>query len=161
MRAILCHPGGVVRGGVHAIAQIWSSALAADAARTERAEGERVFHSVRARSKARLVDALMVSGGMLKIDAVSLAETLEGYPDLFVSALLGGGICSEEEEEEEEKGSGPDGKARRRTGIVVIGILRWGGGRTVAGEGDRWYGGVDVDVVGGGGYGCSRGNTIV
>jgi len=31
----------------------------------------------------------MVSGGMLKINAVSLAETLEGYPDLFVSALLG------------------------------------------------------------------------
>ena len=29
----------------------------------------------RAQSKARLVNALMVSGGMLKIDAVSLAET--------------------------------------------------------------------------------------
>jgi hypothetical protein len=60
-----------------------------DAARTERAKGERVFHSDRARSKARLLE-----------DAV-------------------------------------------------------------AGEGDRWYGRVDVDVVGGGGDGCSRGSTIV
>ena len=35
----------------------------------------------------------------------------------------------------------------------------------VAGEGDRWYGRVDVDVDvvggGGGGYGCIRGSTIV
>ena len=88
------------------IGQIWSSALAADAA-----EDERVFHSDQARSKACLVDALMVSGGMLKIDAVSLAETREGYPDLFVSALLGGGICSEEEE-----GGGHDGKSEEEDG---------------------------------------------
>ena len=118
-----------------AIGQIWSSALAADAARTERAEGERAFHSDRARSKARLVDALMVSGGMLKIDAVSLAETLEGYPDLFVSALLGGGICFEEEEEEggsEEE----DGDSRYRYSSLGR------GGGAAAGEGDRpWYGG--------------------
>jgi len=67
---------------------------------------------------------------MLKINAVSLAETLEGYPDLFVIALLGGGICSEEEEEEEEEeGGGRDG-TRRRMGIAVINIPRWGGGRT-------------------------------
>ena len=45
----------------------------------------------------------MVSGGVLKIDVMSLTETLEGYLDLFVSALLGGGICSAEEEEEEEE----------------------------------------------------------
>ena len=95
------------------IGQIWSSALAADAA-----EDERVFHSDQARSKACLVDALMVSGGMLKIDAVSLAETLEGYPDLFVSALLGGGgICSEEEEED----SGRDGESKEEDG----GIRYW------------------------------------
>jgi len=58
----------------------------------------------------------MVSGGMLKIDAVSLPETLEGYPDLFVSALLGGGICSEEEEEEEEEGGGCDGESKEEDG---------------------------------------------
>jgi hypothetical protein len=134
-----------------AIGQIWSSALATDAARTERAEGERAFHSDRARSKARLVDALMVSGGMLKIDAVSLAETLEGYPDLFVSALLGGGICFEEEEEEEE--GGRDGEGEEEDGGSRYRYSSMGrGGGTAAGEGDRpWYGGVDVDVVGGGG----------
>ena len=50
---------------------------------------------------------------MLKIDAVSLAETLEGFPDLFVSTLLGGGgICSEEEEE----GGGHDGKSEEEDG---------------------------------------------
>jgi hypothetical protein len=86
--------------------------LSADAAWTERAEGERVFHSDRARSKACLIDALMVSGGMLKINAVNLAEILEGYPDLFVSALLGGGICSEEEEE----GGGRDGESEKEDG---------------------------------------------
>jgi len=97
-----------------AIGQIWSLALAADAARTERAKGERVFHSDRAQSKAHLVNTLRVSGRMLKIDAVSLAETLEGYLDLFVSTLLGGGkICSEEEEEEEEEeeDGGRDGES--------------------------------------------------
>ena len=45
VRAILCHPGDVIQGGVQVIGQIWLSALAMDAARTERAEGERVFHS--------------------------------------------------------------------------------------------------------------------
>ena len=86
--------------------------LSADAAQTERAEGKRVFHSDRAQSKAHLVDALMVLGGMLKIDAVSLAETLEGYLDLLVSTLLGGGICSEEEEE----GGNHDGKNEEEDG---------------------------------------------
>ena len=72
-----------------------------------------MFHLDRARSKACLINALMVSGGMLKIDAVSLAETLEGYPDLFVSALLGGGgICSEEEKE----GGGHDGESKEEGG---------------------------------------------
>ena len=72
-----------------AIGLIWLSALAGDAARTECAKGERVFHSDRAQSKARLVED------------------------------------------------------------------------DVAREGDCWYGGVDVDIVGGGGDGCSRGSTIV
>ena len=38
--------------------------LSTDAVRTERAKGERVFHSDRALSKACLVDALIVLGGM-------------------------------------------------------------------------------------------------
>ena len=51
----------------------------------------RNFETSRSDSKARLVDALLLRG-MLKIDAMSLADTLEGYPDLFVSALLGEGF---------------------------------------------------------------------
>ena len=130
----------VVRGGVHG-----SQILSADAARTERAEGERVFHSDRARSKARLIN--MVLGGMHKINAVSLAETLEGYPDLFVSALLGGGICSEEEEE----GGGRNGKSEKEDGDSHYQYSSLGRGEdAVAGEGVRWYGGVDVDIIGGG-----------
>jgi Na+-transporting methylmalonyl-CoA/oxaloacetate decarboxylase gamma subunit len=42
----------------------------------------------KADAKGLLVDMLL-SKGMLKIDAMSLADTLEGYPDLFVSALIG------------------------------------------------------------------------
>ena len=50
-----------------AIGQIWSSVLAADVVRTERAEGEMVFHSDRARSKACLVNARMVWGGCSRL----------------------------------------------------------------------------------------------
>jgi hypothetical protein len=104
---------------------------------------------------------------VLKIDAVSLAKTLEGYPDLFVSTLLGGGICSEEEEEEEEEeedGVGHNGESEEEDGDSRYWYSSLGRGEdSVAGEGGRWYGGVDVDVVGGGRYGCSRiqGSTIV
>jgi hypothetical protein len=58
--------------------------LAADAARTERAEGERVFHSDRARSKARLIDALLVSGGVLR----SSSSASESVSRLIPSALM-------------------------------------------------------------------------
>jgi hypothetical protein len=97
-----------------AIGHVWSSILVTNMAQYERCIGIQSFHTNRAHTKAQLIDALMISGGMLKIDAVSLADTLEGYPDLFVSALLGGAICEEvvvddddnnvdyEEEEEEE-----------------------------------------------------------
>ena len=141
-----------------AIGQFWS----ADVARTERAEGERVFHPDRAQSKARLVDTLMVSGGMLKINAMSLAETLKGYPDLFVSSLLGGGICSEEEEEEEEGSGGRNGKSKEEDRDSCYRYSSLGRGEdAVAREGDYWYGKVNVEVVGRGGYRCSRDSTIV
>lgn len=78
-----------------AIGHVWSSILVTIISHYERSIGIQSFHTNRAHTKARLIDALMISGGMLKIDAVSLADTLEGYPDLFVSALLGGAICEE------------------------------------------------------------------
>lgn len=75
-----------------AIGHIWSTRLVAGASFEERKEELRSFETSRSDAKARLVDALLLKG-MLKIDAMSLADTLEGYPDLFVSALLGEGLC--------------------------------------------------------------------
>ena len=66
-------------------------------------------------------------GGMLKINAVSLSEALEGYPVRYRPPQ--GEICSKEDDEEEE-GAAATARARRRTGIVVIGIPCWGGGMT-------------------------------
>ena len=77
-----------------AIGHIWSMRLVASAAYEERKEELRNFELSRSDAKARLVDALLLQG-MLKIDAMSLADTLEGYPDLFVNALLGGGFYVE------------------------------------------------------------------
>lgn len=75
-----------------AIGHIWSTRLVAGASFEERKEELRSFETSRSDAKARLVDALLLNG-VLKIDAMSLADTLEGYPDLFVSALLGEGLC--------------------------------------------------------------------
>ncbi|KAL7472659.1 hypothetical protein ACHAXS_013030, partial [Conticribra weissflogii] len=74
-----------------AIGHVWSTRLVGGAAYEERKEELRNFETCRSDAKARLVDALL-SQGMLKIDAMSLADTLEGYPDMFVNALLGEGI---------------------------------------------------------------------
>jgi len=67
---------------------------------------------------------------MLKIDDVSLAETLEGYPYLFLSTLLGVGYAPRRRRRRRRRVTAPTARARRRTGIVVISIPRWGGGRT-------------------------------
>jgi len=77
-----------------AIGHVWSTRLVAGALYEERKEELRNFEIGRSDAKARLVDTLLCHG-MLKIDAMSLADILEGYPDLFVSALLGEGFCAE------------------------------------------------------------------
>ncbi|KAL7533394.1 hypothetical protein ACHAXR_008904 [Thalassiosira sp. AJA248-18] len=77
-----------------AIGHVWSTGLDASAAYEERKEELHNFEMCRSDAKARLVDALLLQG-MLKIDAMSLADTLEGYPDLFVTAILGGGLYVE------------------------------------------------------------------
>ncbi|KAL3786344.1 hypothetical protein ACHAWO_005836 [Cyclotella atomus] len=71
-----------------AVGHVWSTRLVAGSTFEERKEELRNFETSRSDAKARLVDSLL-SKGMLKIDAMSLADTLEGYPDMFVSALLG------------------------------------------------------------------------
>jgi hypothetical protein len=77
-----------------AVGHVWSTRLVAGSTYEERKEELRNFETSRSDAKARLVDSLL-SKGMLKIDAMSLADTLEGYPDMFVSALLGEGICGQ------------------------------------------------------------------
>jgi hypothetical protein len=47
----------------------------------------------KADAKGVLVD-LLLARGMLKIDAMSLADTLEGYPDLFVNVLTGDALSA-------------------------------------------------------------------
>jgi len=59
-------------------------------------------------------------------------------------------------------GGGRDGKSKEEDRDSRYWHSSLGRGEdAVAREGDCWYGGVDVDVVGGGGYWCSRGSTIV
>ena len=77
-----------------AVGHVWSTRLVAGSAYEERKEELRNFETSRSAAKARLVDSLL-SKGMLKIDAMSLADTLEGYPDMFVSVLLGEGFCGQ------------------------------------------------------------------
>lgn len=77
-----------------AVGHVWSTRLVAGSTYEERKEELRNFETSRSDAKARLVDSLL-SKGMLKIDAMSLADTLEGYPDMFVSALLGEGFCGQ------------------------------------------------------------------
>uniref|UniRef100_A0A7S4R775 Uncharacterized protein n=1 Tax=Ditylum brightwellii TaxID=49249 RepID=A0A7S4R775_9STRA len=98
-----------------AIGHIWSTYVLHSAALTERREEKENFEKNRADAKARLVDTLLCRG-MLKIDAMSVADTLEGYPDVFVSALVGdaGGHTL---------GSGPEGEVGLRGSGSSSGLM--------------------------------------
>eukprot|EP00566_Odontella_aurita_P012150 CAMPEP_0113549644 /NCGR_PEP_ID=MMETSP0015_2-20120614/13549_1 /TAXON_ID=2838 /ORGANISM="Odontella" /LENGTH=487 /DNA_ID=CAMNT_0000450379 /DNA_START=309 /DNA_END=1769 /DNA_ORIENTATION=+ /assembly_acc=CAM_ASM_000160 len=71
-----------------AIGHVWSTYVLHHASLNERREERTHFAQDRAEAKARLVE-MLIGRGMLKIDAMSVADTLEGYPDIFVSALVG------------------------------------------------------------------------
>ena len=71
-----------------AVGHVWSTFVLTQASAKERRMERKSFETSRADSKAKLVD-LLLSRGMLKIDAMSIADTLEGYPDIFVSTLVG------------------------------------------------------------------------
>lgn len=71
-----------------AIGHIWTTRVLAATQATERSLARQSLLHSKAEAKGLLVDMLLAKG-MLKIDAMSLADTLEGYPDLFVSALTG------------------------------------------------------------------------
>lgn len=71
-----------------ALGHVWSTYVMTTASATEQRQERTVFEQSRPEAKGKLVDMLL-SRGMLKIDAMSIADTLEGYPDIFVSALVG------------------------------------------------------------------------
>ena len=74
-----------------ALGHVWSTHVLSTHAAQERRDERQAFTSNRDEAKAKLVD-LLLSRGMLKIDAVSIADTLEGYPDIFVGALVGDAV---------------------------------------------------------------------
>ena len=79
-----CASDGLCMG----IGHIWSSYVLQERSTKEHQREQWMFVNYRSVSKAKLVDMLL-RRGMLKIDAMSVADTLEGYPDMFVSALVG------------------------------------------------------------------------
>jgi len=71
-----------------AIGHVWSTFVVNESMAKERQGEMDNFQNSRGEAKARLVDLLLMRG-MLKIDAMSIADTLEGYPDVFLGALTG------------------------------------------------------------------------
>mmetsp|Transcript_870 Transcript_870/g.2008 ORF Transcript_870/g.2008 Transcript_870/m.2008 type:complete len:631 (-) Transcript_870:1243-3135(-) len=76
-----------------AMGHMWTTYIVTSNHAWERSHERELLELNKADSKGRLVDMLL-DRGMLKIDAMSLADTLEGYPDLFVSALVGDSLLS-------------------------------------------------------------------
>lgn len=74
------------------LGHVWTVQGLAETQARERMSAKRSLLQHRADAKGQLVD-LLLQKGMLKIDAMSVADTLEGYPDLFVSALLGDALA--------------------------------------------------------------------
>lgn len=82
-----------------AIGHIWTSYVVSSSHAADRAEERKILENSTGDAKAKLIDMLLARG-VLKIDAMSLADTLEGYPDLFVNALVGDSLCAGPEEGE-------------------------------------------------------------
>ena len=76
-----------------ALGHIWTTHVLATTQARERTEMRTMMNYAQADVKGQLVDMLL-SKGMLKIDAMSLANTLEGYPDLFLAAVMGEALAS-------------------------------------------------------------------
>ncbi|KAL3926837.1 MAG: hypothetical protein SGBAC_013320 [Bacillariaceae sp.] len=83
-----------------AIGHIWTSYVVSSSHAADRAEERKMLETSTGDAKAKLIDMLLARG-VLKIDAMSLADTLEGYPDLFVNALVGDSLCAGPDEEGE------------------------------------------------------------
>lgn len=76
-----------------AIGHVWTTRVLAEARANERLQARYQLLHTKADAKGVLVD-LLLARGMLKIDAMSLADTLEGYPDLFVNVLTGDALSA-------------------------------------------------------------------
>lgn len=79
-----CTSDGLCMG----IGHVWSTYVMHFTQNRERRRSQWTFQSHRSLAKARLVDMLLMRG-VLKIDAMSIVDTLEGYPELFLSAMVG------------------------------------------------------------------------
>ena len=73
------------------LGHIFSTYILHFRAARDREREEWMFDQYRNVSKAKLVD-MLIQRGMLKIDAMSVADTLEGYPDVFISAIVGDSV---------------------------------------------------------------------
>jgi len=76
-----------------ALGHVWTTHVLSSAQARDRQQVRHQLRHAKADAKGALVDMLLAKG-MLKIDAMSLADTLEGYPDLFISALTGDTLLS-------------------------------------------------------------------
>lgn len=76
-----------------ALGHIWTTHVLVTTQARERTDMRSMIENAQADVKGQLVDMLL-SKGMLKIDAMSLANTLEGYPDLFLAAVMGESLAS-------------------------------------------------------------------
>ncbi len=76
-----------------AMGHVWTTYIVTSNHAWERSYERQLLERDKADAKGKLVEMLLARG-MLKIDAMSLADTLEGYPDLFVSALVGDSLLS-------------------------------------------------------------------
>jgi hypothetical protein len=104
-----------------AIGHVWTSYVVSSGHAHERARERKLLDQNKGDAKAKLVDMLLARG-MLKIDAMSLADTLEGYPDLFVSALVGDSLLAGSEGAEDET---DDGMAHPPAGGGSFGGFSW------------------------------------
>lgn len=107
-----------------AIGHVWTSYVVSSGHAAEREKERQLLVESKGDAKAKLV-AMLLARGVLKIDAMSLADTLEGYPDLFVNALIGDSLCAGADEGEEEGADNYDAASPPRTVNSMSGFGAW------------------------------------
>jgi hypothetical protein len=85
-----------------ALGHVWTTYVVTSNHAEERSQVRYLLETNKSQAKGKLVDMLLARG-MLKIDAMSLADTLEGYPDLLISALVGDSLLAGADEGAEDE----------------------------------------------------------